>query len=142
MPRQQVALVARVMVSDLFSTPTLTIIQEQPCCLQRHHHTFDMTKVRRSARLAKKPSMLAVERAQHNLWHKLGVSNDDFWPIEEVLQEFISMFAGPLLEQIVAAMTVLFELDDDDDDETTDGMLQYAGEAAEDLLTEQEAVSA
>nr|TKW15256.1 hypothetical protein SEVIR_5G225400v2 [Setaria viridis] len=73
--------------------------EKQDCWMRdRHHRTFDMTKVRRSARLAKKPSMLAVERAQQNLWHKLGVSNDDFWPIEEVLQEFISMFAGPLLE--------------------------------------------
>jgi hypothetical protein len=92
-----------------------------------------MSKVRRSARLAKKPAMPAVERAQRNLWRKLGVPDDEFRPIEEILQEFIAMFSGPLPGNIVDAMTALFGLDDDDDDILTNALIEHAGEAADDL---------
>ena len=92
-----------------------------------------MSAVRRSARLAKKPVLLVVERAQRNLWRKLGISNDDFKPIEEVLQEFIAMFSGPVPQDIVATMTALFALDDDAEDEVNDTLLQMAGEAVDDL---------
>jgi hypothetical protein len=44
-----------------------------------------MTKVRRSARLAKKPVIPAVECVQRNRYRKLGYSADELTPIEEVL---------------------------------------------------------
>ncbi|KAG2559817.1 hypothetical protein PVAP13_8KG017021 [Panicum virgatum] len=80
--------------------------------------------------------MPAVERAQRNLWCKLGLSNDEMKPIEEVLRSFITTFSGPLTEFIVAVMTALFNLEDDDDDAVHEALLQYAGEAATDLQQE------
>ncbi|KAG2569703.1 hypothetical protein PVAP13_7NG435550 [Panicum virgatum] len=103
---------ATAMVGDLFSKPA------PPCC-----------RIGRNA-----PSgLLGVERAQRNLWRKLGISNDDFKPIKEVLQEFIAMFSSPVPQDIVAAMTALFGLDDDAEDEVNDTLLQTAGEAVDDL---------
>ena len=52
---------------SLFSTPAPAILQVLPGKPARQCRTFDMTNVRRSARLAKKPAMPAVERAQRNL---------------------------------------------------------------------------
>jgi len=48
---------------------------------QRPRSTFDMTSVRRSARLAKKPALPAVQRAQRNLIRKLGLPADELRPI-------------------------------------------------------------
>ena len=119
-------------VESLFSTPAPAVLRALPGKPARQRRTFDMTKVRRSARLAKKPAMPAVERAQRNLWRKLGVSDDEFRPIEEILQEFIAMFSGPLPGNIVDAMTALFGLDDDDDI-LSNALIEHAGEAADDL---------
>ena len=95
-----------------------------------------MSAVRRSARLAKRSLLSAVQRAQRNLWRKLGISNDEMKPIEEILQDFIRTFSGPLPEHILAAMTALFNLDDDDDDLVHDALIQYVGEAAPDIQQE------
>ena len=119
-------------VDSLFSTPAPAVLRVLPGKPARQRRTFNMTKVRRSARLAKKPAMPAVERAQRNLWRKLGVSDDEFRPIEEILQEFIAMFSGPLPGNIVDAMTALFGLDDDDDI-LSNALIEHAGEAADDL---------
>ena len=54
-------------------------------------------------------------------------------PIEELLQDFISMFSGPLPEQIVAGMTAIFDLDDDEAENVNDALLQHAGATIEDL---------
>ncbi|KAG2539780.1 hypothetical protein PVAP13_9NG494400 [Panicum virgatum] len=50
-------------VDSLFSTPAPAILQVLPGKPARQRRTFDMTNVRRSAKLAKKPAMPAVERA-------------------------------------------------------------------------------
>ena len=75
-----------------------------------------MTAVRRSARLAKRPVLPAVERVQRNLCRKLGISDDEMKPIEEILQDFIGTFSGPLPDHIMTAMTALFNLEEEDDD--------------------------
>ncbi|CAN6251708.1 unnamed protein product [Urochloa humidicola] len=112
-----------------------------PVRRQRQRRVFDMTDLRRSARLAKKPPMPALERAQRNLWWKLGVGDDDFAPIEQVLQDFINMYEGALPEHIIAAMTALFELDDDDAEQTNEALLQMVGDAVDDLQQELEAAA-
>nr|TKW20534.1 hypothetical protein SEVIR_4G094900v2 [Setaria viridis] len=61
-------------------------------------------RTRRSAWLAKKPSIPVAEKAQRYLWRKLGISNDEMAPIDEILRDFLSMFRGPLPENVVAAM--------------------------------------
>ncbi|CAO2144082.1 unnamed protein product [Urochloa humidicola] len=98
-----------------------------------------MSAVRRSARLANKPARPPVQRAQRNLCRKLGIPADELRSIDEVLQDFISMFTGPLPESIMTAMTAIFDLDDEDADEVNDAMLRHAGEAADDLQAEVEA---
>ena len=57
-------------------------------------------------------------------------------PIEEILQDFISTFSGPLPDHIMAAMTALFNLEDDDD-LVHDALLQHPGEDVVDLHHEQ-----
>lgn len=121
-------------VDDLFVTPPQPLMQLQPQRCHRQRQVFDMTAVRRSARLAKRPAMPAVERAQRNLCRKLGLTDDDLKPIEEILKSFISTFLGPLPEHIVVAPTTLFNLEDDD--AVHDVLIQYAGDAATDLQQE------
>jgi hypothetical protein len=99
----------------------------------RQRRTSDMMKVRRSARLGKKPVIPAVERAQRNLCRKVGHSADELIPIEEVLCDFIAMFHGPLPIQIVDVMAVIFNLDDDDSDLLDEALLRHAGTAVADL---------
>nr|TKW17005.1 hypothetical protein SEVIR_5G337100v2 [Setaria viridis] len=97
---------------------------------QRQRRTFDMKAVRRSARLAKKPTMPATEKAQRNLCKKLGLTSEELTPIDEVLRDFLSMFQGPLPETVVAALTTIFELDDVGADMIEDALLHHAGTAA------------
>ena len=120
-------------IDDLFTTPAPSLVPQQQQRRPRQRRTFDMTAVRRSARLAKRPVLPAVERAQRNLCRKLGISDDEMKPIEEILQDFISTFSGPLPDHIMAAMTALFNLEDDNDDLVHDALLQHAGEDAADL---------
>ncbi|CAN6347297.1 unnamed protein product [Urochloa humidicola] len=120
-------------VEDFFTTPAPALHQQPPQHKQRQRQTYDMSKVRRSARLTSKPSMPAVERAQHNLWRKLGLSDDELAPVEVILRVYINMYDGPLPQHIVEAMTTLFELDDDAADLLNDALLQHAGEGVADL---------
>lgn len=54
-------------------------------------------------------------------------------PIEQVLQDFISMFQGGLPEFVIAAMTALFDLDDDAADQMNEALLQMVGDPVQDL---------
>jgi hypothetical protein len=92
-----------------------------------------MKDVRRSARLAGKPSFPAIQKAQRNLYRKLGMGNDENKTIDEVLREFIAMYQGPLPPNILAAMTAIFDLEDDDAAALDDALLEHAGEAIQDL---------
>nr|TKW08179.1 hypothetical protein SEVIR_6G012100v2 [Setaria viridis] len=119
----------RVMDS-LFCIPPPSLLQEPGLRRQRQRRTFDMTAVRRSARLAKKPTMPVTEKAQRNLCKKLGLTNEELTPIDDVLRDFLSMFQGPLPETIVAALTTIFGLDDEGGDMIEDALLHHAGTAA------------
>jgi hypothetical protein len=123
-------------ISDLFTRPAPAIIQHQPPHRQRTPRTFDMSKVCRSARLAKKPAIPALERAQRNLWRKLGVSEDELRPVEDILQDFIRSHQAPLPEHIIAAMTALFDLDDEGAELVNDALLQHAGQYLDDFRNE------
>ncbi|KAK8459148.1 hypothetical protein SEVIR_2G085951v4 [Setaria viridis] len=72
--------------------------------------------------------VISVERAQQNLWRKLGVGNDEMAPIEQVLQDFLNMFQGALPDFIISAMTALFDLDDEAADQVNEALLQMAGD--------------
>jgi hypothetical protein len=125
-------------VDALFTTPTLIVLQPPVTRHTRQRRTFDMSAVRRSAQLAKKPAIPAVERAQHNLCRKLGLPADETELIETVLRDFIAMFRGPLPPHIVGALTAIFSVDDDDTDMLDDALLQHAGTAVTELSPLQE----
>lgn len=60
-------------------------------------------------------------------------------PIEEVLRDFISMFRGPLLEHIMAAMTAIIDLDDEGADMLDEALIRHAGTTVADLQEVNEA---
>jgi hypothetical protein len=122
-------------IASLFCTPPPPLLQHPAPRRPRQKRTFDMTKVRCSARLACKPVMSAAERAQRNLCRKLGSLCDKVTPIDDVLREFLSMFHGPMLEQIVAAMTAIFDLDDETSDVLDNALLNHVGAAVTELQT-------
>jgi hypothetical protein len=125
-------------VDALFTAPASVILQPPATRRLRQRRAFDMSAVRRSARLAKKPTVPAIERAQRNLCRKLGLPTAESEPIDSVLQDFIAMFRGPLPPHIVGALTAIFSLDDDDKDKLDDALLQHAGTAAVELSPPQE----
>lgn len=67
-------------VDDLFTNLTPAFLHDKPKPQQRprQHRTFDMTVLRRSVRLSKNPAMPAIERAQLNIWSKLGLNDNEF----------------------------------------------------------------
>nr|TKW33343.1 hypothetical protein SEVIR_2G227900v2 [Setaria viridis] len=123
-------------VHDLFANPEPPALQLQPTQRTRQRRTFNMNEVHRSARLVRKPAMPAIERKQRNLWRKLGVVDDEFTPIEHILQDFISMFQGALPDFIIGAMTTLFDLDDVVAEQMNDAILHMLGDAVDDLQQE------
>ncbi|CAN6354033.1 unnamed protein product [Urochloa humidicola] len=121
-------------VDALFCTSEPAVINQLPTRRPRQRRTFDMTAVRRSARLANKRNMPVAEQAQRNLWRKLGIQDDELAPVEEVLRDFISMFTGPLPEHVIAAMTTIFDLDDEGVDALNDALIEHAGEGLDDMV--------
>ncbi|CAN6333855.1 unnamed protein product [Urochloa humidicola] len=121
-------------IEDLFITPQPPILWQRPATRQRR--VFEMSAVRRSARLAKQPAMPPLEKAQRNLCRKMGITEDEFQPIDQIIREFISTFVCPLPENIIAALTAAFDLDDDNAEMITQALLQHAGEAVDDLQRE------
>nr|TKW39447.1 hypothetical protein SEVIR_1G179500v2 [Setaria viridis] len=121
-------------VDDLFAAPAPPILQQLPIRRQRTRRSFDMSSVHRSAKLSMKPSVPAMERAQRNLWRKLGVSDDELRPLEDILQEYINSHQWPLPDHIIAAMTALFDLDDEG--QVNEALIQHAGQTVHDIQNE------
>jgi hypothetical protein len=135
-------------IDGLFTDLEQPVLQQPAPRRACQRLVFDMTNVHRSARLAKRPAIPAVERAQRNLcrkaqrnlYHKLGIPADEQNPLDNVLRDFISMFQGSLSENIViAALSALFELDDDSTDLLDNALLLHAGQAVADLASAEEA---
>ncbi|CAN6320402.1 unnamed protein product [Urochloa humidicola] len=121
-------------VDDLFATPAPPVLPvAPPPRAARRRHVFDMTALRRSARLASKTRQPPIQHAQRTLCRRLGLPADELRSIEEVLKDFISMFTGPLPEHIMAAMTAVFDLDNDEADEVNDALLLHAEQGVDDI---------
>jgi hypothetical protein len=125
-------------VDTLFSNLDTPLLQQPAPRRPRHRRVFDMANVCRSARLAKRPAIPTVERAQRNLCRKLGIPTEAQDPIDDVLRDFITTFQGPLPEQIIATLLALFELDDDGADILDNALLQHARAAVADLAPSEE----
>lgn len=118
-------------IAALFSTadpPALSM--PLPRLRTRQRKTYDMSTVRRSTRLSKKPAIPAEEKAQRNLCRKLGIPTDELAPIEDVIRDLVTTFRRPLPEPMMAAMTVLFDLENEDRDNIDDVLTQHVGEQA------------
>ncbi|CAD6335127.1 unnamed protein product [Miscanthus lutarioriparius] len=100
---------------------------------RRRQRAFDMSAVRRSARLANARPMSQMQRAQRNLCQKLGLLHDDLEPVETALQDYIAMFNGPLPMDIIAALTEMFNLGTEEPNEVDDALLRMVGEGVEEL---------
>ncbi|CAO2192151.1 unnamed protein product [Urochloa humidicola] len=120
-------------IADLFTVPEPPLLSQPPQQRQRARRTFDMTAVRRSARLARKPQIPSVEKAQRNLYRKLGVSTKEFATIEQVLQQYVDDIEGPLPESIITALTSFLDLEDAEAELMTEALVEQAGEGLEDL---------
>jgi len=66
-----------------------------------------MSKVCRSARLAKTPTALVVKKAQINLCWFFYLLEEEHVPLQEVMNNYITMFCGPLPPHIIMALTTL-----------------------------------
>lgn len=100
---------------------------------RRSRRVFDVSTVRRSARLSTLRPMPAMQRAQRNLCRKLGLLNDDLQPVEAALQEYLAMFQGPLPQHVIAALMATFNLDDAHAEALDEAMAMVTGEAIQDI---------
>ncbi|CAN6197057.1 unnamed protein product [Urochloa humidicola] len=103
--------------------PSLPSPSSVPAHRPRQRRVFDMSSVRRSARLANAPRMPALQKAQHNLCRKLGLLENELLPVEAALQDFVAMFNGPLPQDIIAALSEVFNINNDDDADELDHAL-------------------
>ncbi|CAN6299843.1 unnamed protein product [Urochloa humidicola] len=117
-----------------FATPPPPAIQAQPAPLRqvqtRRRKTYDMSKVSRSARLARKPAM---KKAQVNLCRQLGLADEDRVPIEQTVIEYIQMYKGHLPQDIVAAMSTFFGIHDEFEVQLDEAMMELAGVGIDDI---------
>ncbi|CAO1940312.1 unnamed protein product [Urochloa humidicola] len=126
-------LLQRPSVAELFASPPPAVLPAPPPRTARQRRIFDMTALRRSARLASKKRQPPVQCAQQTLFRKLGLPADELRSIDEVRKEFVSMFTGPLPEHIMAAMTAVFDLDSEEADDVTNALLMHADEAVDEI---------
>jgi len=120
-----------------FTTPPPPAIRPGPEVLRqvqvRRRRTYDMSKVRRSARLAAKPAMPALKKAQINLCHQLGLIADERAPIEKALIDYINMYKGPLPQDVVAALSTFFGIHDEFAFQLDEAMMGLAGVGMDDV---------
>jgi len=117
--------------------PVMSAGPDQPRQVQgRRRRVYDMSKVRRSARLAKKPALPAVKKAQINLCRRLGLLEEEHASVEQVLHDYIATFSGPVPEHIIAALTTLFGLHSDFTTQLDEALLELAGDGLDDLQEE------
>lgn len=118
-----------------FATPPRPALHHAPppAAVTRRRRTYDMSNVRRSARLAKKPALPAVQRAQANLCRKLGLTFEDRAPIIKILEEYVAMYNGPLPSQVVAALSTLFGIDDDMVAQLDTALMELVGDGVDEL---------
>nr|TKW28834.1 hypothetical protein SEVIR_3G354300v2 [Setaria viridis] len=133
------------MVDSLFCSPPQPVMQapaEQHASAPapaparrrtRQRRVFDMSSIRCSLRLSTAHPMTPMQRAQRNLCRKLGLLGDVLDPVEAALQEFLAMFTGPLLDNIIAAMTEIFNIDNDEADELDKALIAMVGEGIDEL---------
>ncbi|WVZ93660.1 LOW QUALITY PROTEIN: hypothetical protein U9M48_039625 [Paspalum notatum var. saurae] len=100
----------------------------------RRRRTYNLSMVHRSARNIAVRRLPIMQRAQRNLCRKLGLlADDDEMPFDAALQEFLALFRGPLPQEVIAALNVLFKLEDANAEVIDEALMQVAGDGISDL---------
>ena len=89
-----------------------------------------MTKVRRSARLANRPAMPALKRAQIILCQRLGLTAEEtnHNSVEQALKKYVAMFNTALPEPGTAALTSLLGIDDEHTEQLDEALIGLVGQ--------------
>ncbi|KAL5201915.1 hypothetical protein ABZP36_036269 [Zizania latifolia] len=61
----------------------------------------------KSARLATKPAMGSIQKAQVHLMRKMGILQDKEDPLEKALEKYLDLFKGPLTNATMEAILSL-----------------------------------
>nr|TKW09342.1 hypothetical protein SEVIR_6G087900v2 [Setaria viridis] len=79
-----------------------------------HHRQDAVRRDRSRSPHRQNRSIGSHKRANHVLCQRLGYIEDDYTLVEEAIREFVATFQGPMPQDIIKAMTTLFQLDDKD----------------------------
>ncbi|XP_022683545.1 uncharacterized protein LOC111257733 [Setaria italica] len=97
----------------------------------------------RSAQVLQEPPMeVHVEDQNQQLHQEVTKSRrprrvfDMSTPLKAALQEFLAMFQGPLPQDVIAALTAAFNLNDPVDEELDETVARVAGDAIDDIQGE------
>ncbi|CAL5068239.1 unnamed protein product [Urochloa decumbens] len=130
-------------VADLFVTLEQGILAQPPSAPgKKGRHlkkpTVIVPTLRRSKRQAanRLNSMPAEQRANYVLCRRLGYIKDELTPVEQAIREFVASFQGAMPQDIVAALTAVFRLDDNDLSSATNALIKLGGPEAADGLPE------
>jgi hypothetical protein len=95
----------------------------------KHRRLFNLSAVRRSARLTNGPHMSIMQRAQHNLCRKLGLLANDGTPnFDNAFQDFQAWFQKPLSKEAGVALEALFNIHMPDTKHVDNALMGIAGE--------------
>ncbi|CAN6335609.1 unnamed protein product [Urochloa humidicola] len=123
---------------DLFADPPPSVMQH-PTPRQRaprKQKVFDHSELRRSERqrTSRFRNLPMEERAQRVLSKRLGYLQEGHDSVEHALQEYLGLYQGALPQGIVAALVVLFKLDDQATLQRDEALINIAGEDAPNIL--------
>jgi hypothetical protein len=103
-------------LKTIFVPPSAAVLEamepsDAPIVRNNRPRVFNVSAVRRSARITATKPMPAMIRAQQNLCHKLGLlKTDDLLTFDVALQKFSPLFKGSLPKEVAAALESIFNL--------------------------------
>jgi hypothetical protein len=109
----------------------------------KHRRLFNLSAVRRSARLANGPHMPIMQRAQRYLCRKLGLLANEGTPnFDNAFQDFQAWFQKPLSKEAGVALEALFNIHMPDTEHVDKALMGIAGEAIEEIQDEMDNLQA
>jgi hypothetical protein len=119
-------------LKTIFVPPSTRVLEAvepiaTPVVRNNRPRSFNVSAVRRSARIAATKPMPAMIRTQQNLCRKLGLlKTDDRSAFDVALQKFSTLFKGPLPKEVTAALESLFNLDTVDAELVDEALMEAA----------------
>jgi hypothetical protein len=121
-------------LKTIFVPPSAAVLEAveptaAPAVRNNRPRSFNVSAVRRSARIAATKPMPTMKRAQQNLCRKLGLlKTDDRSDFDVSLQKFTTLFKGPLPKEVIAALESLFNLNTVDAELVDEALMEAAGD--------------